>query len=52
MLTRIITGLVGAAAAVLLITRGHEAFSLAVMALAMLGWQEYRRMAANKNVSV
>ena len=52
MLTRIITGVVGAAVAVLLITRGHEPFSLAVVALAMFGWQEYRCMAASKGVNI
>lgn len=52
MLIRIITGVIGVAVAALLITRGGVPFSLAVTALAMLGWHEYRSMAANKQVHI
>ena len=52
MLIRIITGVVGVLAAALIITKGGVAFSLAVTALAMLGWHEYKNMAAQKGVHI
>ena len=39
MLTRIITGLVGIAAAIGIITKGGVVFSGAVLLLSLIGWQ-------------
>lgn len=46
MLTRIITGIVGIAAAVAIITKGGLLFAAAVFALSVIGWHEYHKMAA------
>ena len=48
MLTRIITGVVGIAAAIAIITKGGVVFSGAVLLLALIGWHEYHKMAASK----
>lgn len=48
MLTRIITGLVGITAAVGIITKGGWLFACVVLALALIGWHEYYKMAASK----
>ena len=52
MLTRIITGLVGIAAAIAIITKGGVVFSGAVLLLALVGWHEYHKMAASKGYNV
>ena len=52
MLTRIITGLVGIAAAIAIITKGGVVFSGAVLLLALIGWHEYHKMAASKGYHV
>mgnify|MGYP000015464288 FL=1 len=52
MLTRIITGLVGIAAAIAIITKGGLAFSAAVLLLSAVGWYEYHKMAASKGYHV
>ena len=52
MLTRIITGLVGIAAAIAIITKGGVVFSGAVLLLALVGWHEYHKMAASKGYHV
>lgn len=52
MLTRIITGLVGIAAAVVIITKGSWLFSAAVVFLAAVAWYEFRNMAAAKDYKV
>ena len=43
MLTRIITGVVGIAAAIAIITKGGVVFSGAVLLLALIGWHEYHK---------
>ena len=45
MLTRIITGVIGIAAAVGIITKGGLLFAAAVFLLAAVGWYEYHKMA-------
>ena len=52
MLTRIITGLVGIAAAIGIITKGGLVFAAAVFLLAAIGWYEYHKMAASKGYHV
>ncbi|WP_405383509.1 phosphatidate cytidylyltransferase [Phascolarctobacterium sp.] len=52
MLTRIITGLVGIAAAIGIITKGGLVFAAAVFLLAAIGWYEYHKMAASKDYHV
>ena len=52
MLTRIITGVVGIAAAIAIITKGGVVFSGAVLLLALIGWHEYHKMAASKGYHV
>lgn len=52
MLTRIITGLVGIGAAVFVVSQGGWLFSLVAFLLAMVGWYEYRKMAAAKGYQV
>ena len=52
MWTRIITGLVGIAAAVGIITAGGWVFAAAVLFLAAVGWHEYHTMAASKGYHV
>ena len=52
MLTRIITGLVGIAAAIGIITKGVLVFAAAVFLLAAIGWYEYHKMAASKGYHV
>ena len=52
MLTRIITGAIGAVAAVGIITTGGWMFSLAVFLLSTIGWYEYRQIAAAKGKNV
>lgn len=52
MLTRIITGIVGIAAAVGIITKGGSLFIAAVFLLSALAWFEYHKMAAAKGHSV
>lgn len=52
MWTRIITGLVGIAAAVGIITKGGWVFAAAVLFLAAVGWHEYHQMAASKGYHV
>ncbi len=52
MLTRIITGAVGAVAAVAVITQGGWIFSLAVFLLSVIGWYEYHQIAAAKGKHV
>ena len=52
MLTRIITGLVGIAAAIGIITKGGVVFSGAVLLLSLIGWHEYHKMAASKGYHV
>lgn len=45
MLTRIITGVIGIAAAVGIITKGGLLFAVAVLLLSAVGWYEYHKMA-------
>lgn len=52
MLTRIITGIVGIAAAVAIITKGGLLFAAAVFALAVIGWHEYHNMAAARGYHI
>lgn len=52
MLTRIITGLIGIACAVGIITQGGILFSAVVLFLAVTGWYEYHNMAAAKGYNV
>lgn len=52
MLTRIITGAIGAVAAVGIITTGGWVFSLAVFILSAIGWYEFRQIAAAKDKHV
>lgn len=52
MLTRIITGVLGIAAAVAIITKGGWVFALAVLLLSAVGWHEYHNMAASKGLNV
>lgn len=52
MLTRIITGVIGAIAAVGIISLGGVYFSVAVLLLAAIGWWEYHQMAAAKGYNV
>ncbi len=52
MLTRIITGVIGALAAVAIITKGGWVFSAAVFLLAAIGWWEYHQMAKQKGYNV
>ena len=52
MLTRIITGLVGIAAAIGIITKGGVVFSGVVLLLSLIGWHEYHKMAASKGYHV
>ena len=52
MLTRIITGVVGIAAAVGIITKGGLVFAAAVFLLSAIGWYEYHKMAASKGYHV
>lgn len=52
MLTRIITGVIGAAAAVGIITLGGMYFSVAVLLLAVIAWWEYRTMVRSKGYDV
>ena len=52
MLTRIITGVIGIAAAVAIITKGGWVFALAVLLLSAVGWHEYHNMAASKGLNV
>ncbi len=52
MLTRIITGAIGAVAAVAVITQGGWIFSLAVFLLSVIGWYEYHQIAAAKGKHV
>jgi phosphatidate cytidylyltransferase len=52
MLTRIITGAIGAVAAVGIITTGGWMFSLAVFLLSAIGWYEYHQIAAAKGKNV
>lgn len=52
MLTRIITGLVGIAAAVAIITKGGWLFAAAVVFLAATAWYEFHNMAAAKDFKV
>lgn len=52
MLTRIITGLIGIAAAVGIITKGGLLFAAAVFFLAVVGWYEYYKMAQSKGYHV
>lgn len=48
MLTRIITGIVGIAVAVAVITMGGQVFNAAVAFLAVAAWYEYQKMVKNK----
>lgn len=48
MLTRIITGVIGIAAAVAIITKGGLVFNAAVSFLAVAAWYEYQKMVPNK----
>lgn len=48
MLKRIITGIVGIAAAAAIITKGGLVFTAAVFLLSLIGWHEYYKMAAHK----
>ncbi len=48
MLTRIITGIVGIAVAVAVITVGGQVFNAAVAFLAVAAWYEYQKMVKNK----
>lgn len=48
MWTRIITGIVGIAAAVAVISRGGALFAAAALLLSAIAWHEYHRMAAAK----
>lgn len=52
MLTRIITGVIGALVAVGIITLGGVYISVAVLLLAAIGWWEYHQMAAAKGYNV
>ena len=52
MLTRIITGAIGAVAAIGIITTGGWVFSLAVFILSAIGWYEYHQIAAAKGKNV
>ncbi len=52
MLTRIITGVVGIAAAIAIITKGGLVFAAAVLLLSAVGWYEYHKMAASKGYHV
>lgn len=52
MLTRIITGVIGAAAAVGVITLGGVYISVAVLFLAAVAWWEYHQMAKSKGYNV
>lgn len=52
MLTRIITGVIGAIAAIGIITLGGWIFSVAVLLLGLIGWWEYRNMAISKGYAV
>ncbi|MCD7974626.1 MAG: phosphatidate cytidylyltransferase [Phascolarctobacterium sp.] len=52
MLTRIITGVTGIAAAAVIITKGGELFSIAVIVLSIIGWYEFRQLAASKGYHV
>lgn len=52
MLTRILTGIVGAAVAVAIISSGGRIFAAAILLLSMIGWMEYRKMACEKGVNI
>ena len=52
MLTRIITGIIGIAAAVAIITVGGWLFAGVVWLLAAIGWYEYHKMAESKGYHV
>ncbi|MCD8198607.1 MAG: phosphatidate cytidylyltransferase [Phascolarctobacterium sp.] len=52
MLTRIITGVIGISAAAFIITKGGELFSIAVLALSIIGWYEFKQLAACKGYNV
>lgn len=52
MLTRIITGLIGIAAAVAVITKGSWVFAVTVTVLAAIGWFEYHKMLKSKGYNV
>ena len=52
MLTRIITGVVGIAAAIAIISKGGVVFSAAVFLLSLIAWHEYYKMAASKGYHV
>lgn len=52
MIKRIITGVIGIAAAVGIITYGGWVFALAVALLAMVGWYEYSQMVKTKGFRV
>lgn len=51
MLMRIITGLLGAVAAVLIISAGGWVFAAAVFCLSLIGWGEYHRMAKAQGIN-
>ncbi len=52
MLTRIITGVIGIAVAAFIITKGGGLFSIAVLALSIIGWYEFKQLAASKGYHV
>lgn len=52
MLTRIITGVIGALVAVGIITVGGVCFSIAVTLLGLIGWWEFRNMVTSKGYDV
>ena len=52
MLTRIITGVIGIAAAIAIITKGGLIFNAAVSFLAAAAWYEFQKMAESKGYHV
>lgn len=52
MLTRIITGVIGALVAVAIITVGGIYFSIAVTLLGLIGWWEFRNMTISKGYDI